>query len=381
MLTPDPFLSMARQAKNQQRKSTGARSRKRKNSGSTRTPLLRRFLIIVIVLLILAALVFSRLSPDPGGEAWKDAAYWLRKQWSGLTDRAVEWPPKLEGRSVESILEAQIALSRIGLSPGSITGSTNANTEAALRAFQHTRSIPVTGFLDDETIDLLRIAEPVFVDYTVTPDDLAALRPVANTWRARAELDFLGHNSLLERFAEQSRSTPAKLTQLNPGVVFNTLRPGDRIRVPHFDPVQLPMPIRYLRIRLSAGLLDAFSDDGRLLLQFPVSIAQDRDKRPLGSLQIDQRVSYPNYTFQSSIFPEAAAREGINERLIIQPGPNNPVGTVWIGLDLPGYGIHGTPEPEQIGRTGSSGCFRLTNWDAETLLANVRTGLPVYVEE
>jgi lipoprotein-anchoring transpeptidase ErfK/SrfK len=373
---------MTRQpSKQSKRKSSGSRSRKQRGSGSKRSPLLRRFIIISIVLLILAGLVFSRLSPDRSGEAWKDAAYWLRKQWSGLTDRAPEWPPRLEGRSVESILEAQIALSRIGFSPGSISGATNAHTEAALRAFQHTRSIPVTGALDEETIELLRITEPVFIDYAVTSDDLAALRPVANTWRARAELDFLGHNSLLERFAEQSRSTPAYLSQLNPGVVFNTLRPGDRIRVPYFEPVQLPMPIRYLRIRLSAGLLDAFSDDGRLLLQFPVSIARDRDKRPLGSLQIDQRVSYPNYTFQPSIFPEAAAREGLSERLIIQPGPNNPVGTVWIGLDLPGYGIHGTPEPEQIGRTGSSGCFRLTNWDAETLLANVRTGLPVYVEE
>jgi lipoprotein-anchoring transpeptidase ErfK/SrfK len=372
---------MPRQPTKRQRKSTGKRSRKRSTSAQKRTPLLRRFLIISIVLLILAGLVFSRLSPDHGGEAWKDAAYWLRKQWSGITDRAPEWPPQLEGRPVETIAEAQIALSRIGFSPGSITGSTNAHTEAALRAFQHTRSIPVSGGLDEETIALLRITEPVFISYTVSADDLSALRPVAHTWRARAELDFLGHNSLLERFAEQSRSAPAFISELNPGIVFNNLRPGDSIRIPYFDPVKLPMPIRYLRIRLHAGVLDAFSDDGRLLLQFPVSIARERDKRPVGSLQIEQRVSYPNYTFQPGIFPEAAAREGINERLIVQPGPNNPVGTVWIGLNLPGYGIHGTPEPEAIGRTGSSGCFRLTNWDAETLLAHIQVGMPVYVEE
>ncbi|MDV7396544.1 L,D-transpeptidase, partial [Arthrospira platensis SPKY1] len=99
-----------------------------------------------------------------------------------------------------------------------------------------------------------------------------------------------------------------------------------------------------------------------MLMRFPVSIARDREKRPVGSLQVENRVSFPNYTFQPRIFPEAAASEGISESLIIQPGPNNPVGTVWIGLNLPGYGIHGTPEPEQIGRTGSSGCFRLTNW-------------------
>lgn len=374
---------MPRQPSNRHRKPASKRAgkgRKKSTSVKSSSPL-RRFLLVAVVLLILAGLVLSRLSPDRSGDAWRDAAYWIHKQWSSLTDRAPQWPPQLEGRQVQTLSEAQIALSRIGFSSGSITGRNNPHTESALRAFQHSRSLPVTGHLDDETKALLRIAEPVFTNYIVTADDLAALRPVANTWRARAELDFLGYNSLLERFAEQSRSAPAYLLELNPGVVFNNLRPGDSIRVPHFEPVALPLPIRYLRVRLGDGLLDAFSDDGRLLMQFPVSIARDREKRPVGSLQVENRVSFPNYTFQPRIFPEAAASEGISESLIIQPGPNNPVGTVWIGLNLPGYGIHGTPEPEQIGRTGSSGCFRLTNWDAETLLANISTGTPVYIEE
>ncbi len=88
---------------------------------------------------------------------------------------------------------------------------------------------------------------------------------------------------------------------------------------------------------------------------------------------------HPNYTFDPKLFADAAAAEGITQKLIIPPGPNNPVGAVWIGLSLPTYGIHGTPDPEAISRTGSHGCFRLANWNAEALMRMVRIGTPVEV--
>jgi lipoprotein-anchoring transpeptidase ErfK/SrfK len=88
----------------------------------------------------------------------------------------------------------------------------------------------------------------------------------------------------------------------------------------------------------------------------------------------------PEYTFNPEIFPESTEARQINTKLILPPGPNNPVGTAWISLDLPGYGIHGTPAPEQVGRTESHGCFRLANWNAEHLLQLVWVGMPVYVE-
>ena len=118
----------------------------------------------------------------------------------------------------------------------------------------------------------------------------------------------------------------------------------------------------------------------RILFHAPVSIARRVDKRPSGELEVAVRVADPNYTFNPEILAGTAAREGITGKFIIQPGPNNPVGSVWIGLNLPSYGIHGTPEPEQVGRTESSGCFRLANWNAETLLGLVHDGMPVYVE-
>ncbi|MGB0259698.1 MAG: L,D-transpeptidase, partial [Coraliomargarita sp.] len=95
--------------------------------------------------------------------------------------------------------------------------------------------------------------------------------------------------------------------------------------------------------------------------------------------RVKVRVENPNYTFNPTILKNTAQREGITAKFIIPPGPNNPVGTVWIGLNLPSYGIHGTPVPEQVGRTESSGCFRLANWNAESLVRAIHDGLPVFV--
>jgi lipoprotein-anchoring transpeptidase ErfK/SrfK len=104
------------------------------------------------------------------------------------------------------------------------------------------------------------------------------------------------------------------------------------------------------------------------------------EKRPLGDLQITVVVPNPNYTFDPDLFPESAEGRALGRKLVIPPGPNNPVGLAWIGLDRPGYGIHGSPDPENIGRTESHGCFRLANWDVLTLVGLVDVGMPVVVD-
>jgi lipoprotein-anchoring transpeptidase ErfK/SrfK len=104
------------------------------------------------------------------------------------------------------------------------------------------------------------------------------------------------------------------------------------------------------------------------------------DKRPVGELHVEAKAANPNYTFDPEIFPESAEGRQLGRKLLIPPGPNNPVGTVWIGLDRPGYGIHGTPRPEAVGRAETHGCFRLANWNAELLVKLVEIGTRVYVE-
>lgn len=127
--------------------------------------------------------------------------------------------------------------------------------------------------------------------------------------------------------------------------------------------------------------MEAFNSENILLAHFPCSIAQRVEKRPVGEeLHVAVVAPNPNYTFDPAVFPESAEAQEIGRKLILQPGPNNPVGTVWIGLDKPGYGIHGTPHPEAVGRTESHGCFRLANWNAEYLLKLVTVGTPVFVE-
>ena len=137
----------------------------------------------------------------------------------------------------------------------------------------------------------------------------------------------------------------------------------------------------FIRIFIGARLLEVFDADTNLLAHFPCSIAARVEKRPVGEpLQVAVTAPNPNYTFDPAVFPESAEARELGRKLVLQPGPNNPVGTAWIGLDKPGYGIHGTPRPEEVGRTESHGCFRLANWNAEYLLKLVGVGMPVLVE-
>ena len=166
---------------------------------------------------------------------------------------------------------------------------------------------------------------------------------------------------------------------MNPGIDWSALRAGDRILAPLVVPFHIGQKVARIQIELQARQLQAFDRDGQLLFHCPVSIAREVAKRPVGELQVKVRVENPNYTFNPNILTATAEREGITEKFVIQPGPNNPVGSVWLGLNRPSYGIHGTPAPEKVGRTESSGCFRLANWNAKTLLAATEVGTPVLV--
>jgi lipoprotein-anchoring transpeptidase ErfK/SrfK len=130
-------------------------------------------------------------------------------------------------------------------------------------------------------------------------------------------------------------------------------------------------------------VLEAFDAADNVIAHFPVSIGATAEKQPAGELHITTAAADPNFTFDPAVFPESPEARELREqgrKLILPPGPNNPVGIAWIGLDRPGYGIHGTPSPERVGRAESHGCFRLANWDARTLLSIVRVGIPVQIE-
>ena len=228
---------------------------------------------------------------------------------------------------------------------------------------------------------MLLLRAPALTEYTFTDADRAAIYPVPPTWLEKSQMDALRYNTALELVAERFRANPKLIVKLNPQVNWDDVLPGTVLTVPSAEPVLPEAKVSRIHVYLAERVLEVVDETGRILLHCPVSIAKNVEKRPVGELHVVVVAPNPNYTFDPAVFPEVPEAAELGRKLIIPPGPNNPVGAAWIGLDRPGYGIHGTPDPEKVGRTESHGCFRLANWDARMVLSLVRTGMPVMVDE
>ena len=289
--------------------------------------------------------------------------------------------PRFDGypRPVRDGLEAQVALARRGISPGSLDGAVGSQTRAAIAAFQREEKLSETASLNPDTRLQLTLDAPVLSGYTVTSNDLARLQPLGKTWLAKANQTALDYETLLELVAETAHAYPALIQKLNPEICWTNVAVGTVLKIPQVDYPEVTDKAAFVMIHLSGKFLEAFDAETNLLLHCPCSIAARVEKRPVGELHVSVVAPHPNYTFDPAVFPESPEAQAIGHKLILPPGPNNPVGVSWIGLDKPGYGMHGTPAPEQVGRTESHGCFRLANWDAAYLLKLVAIGLRVEV--
>ncbi len=279
-----------------------------------------------------------------------------------------------------AVLEAQVALDRMAISPGSIDGVLGSQTRAALRAFQTREGLPVTGDLDAATRGRLPWLSAPLTTHRIEAADIDRLFPLAATWLGKSEQPRLDYETLLELVAERGHVHPNLVRRLNTSVDWNLLPSGSIIHLPAAERGRPEAKAAFVRIRMADRTLQAFDSTNRLLAHFPCSIAARVDKRPVGELRVTVVVPNPDYMFNPENFPESAEAQELGRKLRLNPGPNNPVGTAWIGLNLPGYGIHGTPKPEDVGRTESHGCFRLANWNAEYLLQLVSVGTPVRIE-
>ena len=302
-------------------------------------------------------------------------------------------PPPID----RSILHIQVILDKLGFGPGVLDGRGGMSLVNALKGFQQSRGLTVTGKPDQATLRALypyRSARPTV---TLTLDAGVLQGPFGNIpkdYADQAKLKAMPHASPIEKLAEMFHTTPAVLTELNPA--GTRLEAGQKIVFPNALPSSRAYPsdatpawrqtLAQLNIDAAApkaakivvdksdSVLRAYDAAGKLIAQYSATIGSASDPLPLGSWKVLHVSPNPDWKMNPKILKTVSDSKAAQ---IIPPGPNNPVGVVWIDLSREHYGIHGTPNPEKIGRTESNGCVRLTNWDAARVALMVKSGTPV----
>jgi len=293
-------------------------------------------------------------------------------EFSAKTSKRV----KLLRKNTKLVLKAQILLDRAGFSSGVIDAASGRNFAKALTAFQRENGLTVSGKLDAATWSKLTATSsaPALIEYEITREDVRGpfAEAIPEDWQKKAELKQLAYTSPRELLAEKFHMDEDLLEQLNPEGAFD--QPSVRIVVANV----LPAPNGKARAdRIQVDKKDwsvrVFDGSGKVIAFYPASIGND-EKAPSGTHKITRIVTNPVYVYNPAFgFPGVEA----TKKLRIAPGPNNPVGTVWMNLTLHTYGIHGTAEPHKVGKVHSHGCVRLTNWDARALAAMVKKGTAV----
>jgi lipoprotein-anchoring transpeptidase ErfK/SrfK len=276
-----------------------------------------------------------------------------------------------------SVLSAQILLDRAHFSCGEIDGSFGSNLEKTVAAFQTERNLPASRIVDAPTWAALNgDAAPALIPYTISPDDVKGpFLPIPSNLMEQADLPQLNYSSPLEELAERFHSSPELLKSLNPGADFANA--GQNLLVPN---VMTMPPGMAATVFVSKGesSVRAYDSGGKLLSFYVATIGSEHDPLPVGEWKITGVQQNPPFHYNAKLFWDA---KNPDEKALIKPGPNNPVGVVWMNLSKEHYGIHGTPEPGRIGHTTSHGCIRLTNWDAAELASMVQPGMPAILKE
>ncbi|WP_404370028.1 L,D-transpeptidase [Sphingomonas sp. MMS24-J45] len=296
-----------------------------------------------------------------------------------------------------STLHVQVILDHLGFSPGVLDGRKGKSLVAALKGFQEQQGLPITGEMDKATLRALyphRAWRPTQT-VALTPEMLAGpfVNPMPKDPQLQANLPALGYRSVMEKLGEMFHTTPAVLIELNSPTT--RLTPGNKIVIPNavaasfsYDP-KLPEKWRTTLASLNVNaeqpqgakivvdksdeVLRVLDKDGKLVAQFMATMGSTHDPLPIGTWKVLGPAYNPPFHYNPDLFWDAKADA---KKALLPPGPNGPVGVVWLDLSKPHYGIHGTPEPSTIGRAESHGCIRLTNWDAARLALMIKAGTP-----
>jgi len=277
------------------------------------------------------------------------------------------------GRKRALVTKSEVLLDRADFSPGVIDGREGDNFRKAVAAFQNRHNLEGSGKLDRATFEMLASlsSEPVITDYEISQKDVEGPfeKRIPASFEAMAHLARLSYRDPRQELAERFHMSESLLTELNPGIDFR--HSGVRIKVANPDRQSSTKKIAKIVIDKPGHTLSAFDASGELLAFYPASIGSKEKPAPSGEFKVAGVSRNPTYTYNPKF-----AFKGVKakHKFTIKPGPNNPVGLVWIDLTAPSYGIHGTPSPENVGKTESHGCIRLTNWDALDLAAMVIRG-------
>jgi lipoprotein-anchoring transpeptidase ErfK/SrfK len=281
-----------------------------------------------------------------------------------------------------SVLKTQVYLDRLDFSVGALDGRWGRNSAIALWWYQRSRGIQSAdpGALDEATFRSLASAAagvPALVQYTLTDDDLKGpFVSVPEDVYEKAQLDCLCYESLKEKLSEKFHTTMDFLDQLNDGVSFSDLKPGDRIWAPNVRAWVTEDRPDFARVVISirGNTFNAFDAAGNLIFHAPTTLGSKYDPSPNETTTVQKVVHDPHFHYQPTLFAEVPDEE---PEANLNPGPNSPVGVVWIALSKPHFGVHGTSDPDSIGYASSHGCVRLTNWDAREVAHRIREGVPV----
>ena len=294
--------------------------------------------------------------------------------WTMDAINSAEWYEDMPRRQLPVYARAHVMLNNAHASPGAIDGSNGQNTLKAIASFQQMNGLTPTGQLTKETWDALvaKQTKPAYVEYTITEADLKGpyAESIPTDYALQAKMKGLYYTRVTEMLGEKFHMDERFLRQLNPRANFNKV--GEKIVVANVRN-DLPEDIHLIVAHKGAKQLYLFNSRNQMIASFPATIGSTDTPSPAGTYKVTGVAKNPWYSYSPSNFVQGKNLKPLS----LPPGPNGPVGNIWIGLSKKSFGIHGTPNPSMISKNASHGCIRLTNWDANDLGNKVRAGVTV----